>query len=282
MSDDRQQRELAQLLDYLQRTRGLDVSGYKRVALLRRLTKRMRTVGVDGLGAYVDYLEQQLDDSRTELETAYQVLQSTNEELETTHEALHSTVEELETTNEELQSTNKELETMNEELQSMSHELHTINDELRRRSETLNEVSSVLESMFTSLRSGIVVLDRDLRVQVWNHQAEELWGLRSAEVEQMHFLTLDIGLPLERTAQPIRASLAGTLQSHETVLSAVNRRGRAIECKVTILPLVARGSDRPRGVIVLMEEQPVERRTENKRDGVEGATRLTSEHDAVH
>jgi len=200
-------------------------------------------------------LQQLLDDSQVELETAYQELQSTNEELETTNEELHSTVEELETTNEELQSTNEELETMNEELQSTNEELHTINDELRQRSESLNELSTFLESMFTSMRSGIAVLDRDLRVLVWNRQAEELWGVRSTEVEHLNFFSLDIGLPLEQTAQPIRASLAGTLPSYEVMLSAVNRRGRHIVCKTTIFPLIARGSDKPRGVIVMMDEQ---------------------------
>jgi two-component system CheB/CheR fusion protein len=201
-------------------------------------------------------LQQQLDDSQAELETAYQELQSTNEELETTNEELHSTVEELETTNEELQSTNEELETMNEELQSTNEELQTINDELRLRSDSLNELNAFLESMFTSLRSGVAVLDRDLRVLVWNRQAEELWGVRAPEVEQVHFLSLDIGLPLEQIAQPVRACLAGTLDSHEALLPALNRRGRPIVCKTTLCPLVARGSDRPRGVIVLMDEQP--------------------------
>jgi two-component system, chemotaxis family, CheB/CheR fusion protein len=199
-------------------------------------------------------LQAQLDDSQMELETAYQELQSTNEELETTNEELHSTVEELETTNEELQSTNEELETMNEELQSTNEELQTINDELRQRSESLNELSTFLESMFTSLRSGVAVLDRELRVTVWNRQAEELWGVRSEEVEGAHFFGLDIGLPLPRLAQSIRACLAGTTTGHESVLPALNRRGRAITCKVSIFPLVARDADRPRGVIVLMEE----------------------------
>src|SRR5262245_6067197 len=68
-------------------------------------------------------LQEELQRSRQELETAYEELQSTNEELETTNEELQSTVEELETTNEELQSTNEELETMNEELQSTNEEL---------------------------------------------------------------------------------------------------------------------------------------------------------------
>src|SRR5262249_40617927 len=68
-------------------------------------------------------LQEQLEHSKNELETAYEELQSSNEELETTNEELQSTNEELETTNEELQSTNEELETMNEELQSTNEEL---------------------------------------------------------------------------------------------------------------------------------------------------------------
>jgi two-component system CheB/CheR fusion protein len=204
----------------------------------------------------VRQLQQQLDDSQVELETAYQELQSTNEELETTNEELHSTVEELETTNEELQSTNEELETMNEELQSTNEELQTINDELRVRSESLNEVNAFLESMFTSLGSGVVVLDRELRVLVWNRQAEDLWGVRAEEAERASFLDLDIGLPLATLAGPLRACLGGTIESHELLLPALNRRGRAIMCKTTLYPLIGRGSDLPRGVIVMMDEQP--------------------------
>ena len=204
----------------------------------------------------VRQLQQQLDDSQVELETAYQELQSTNEELETTNEELHSTVEELETTNEELQSTNEELETMNEELQSTNEELQTINDELRVRSESLNEVNAFLESMFTSLRSGVVVLDSELRVLVWNRQAEDLWGVRSEEAESASFLSLDIGLPLAPLAQPLRACLAGTLESHESLLPARNRRGRTIVCKTTLYPLLGKGNQEPRGVIVMMDELP--------------------------
>ena len=59
VSEDRQKREheLALLLEYLHRKRGLDLSGYKRVGLLRRLTKRMRSVGIEGYGEYITYLE---------------------------------------------------------------------------------------------------------------------------------------------------------------------------------------------------------------------------------
>lgn len=115
-------------------------------------------------------------DTNRQLEAAYEELQSTNEELETTNEELQSTVEELETTNEELQSTNEELETMNEELQSTNDELHTINDTLSERSGELDDARTFLRSLVDSVHLGMTVVDREMRVVVWNHGCEELWG----------------------------------------------------------------------------------------------------------
>src|SRR5262249_7342746 len=83
-------------------------------------------------------LQEELEHSTRELETAYEELQSTNEELETTNEELQSTIEELETTNEELQSTNEELETTNEELHSTNDELQLVNEALQLRSDELD------------------------------------------------------------------------------------------------------------------------------------------------
>src|SRR5437588_6152337 len=138
-------------------------------------------------------LQRELEHANQELETAYEELQSTNEELETTNEELQSTVEELETTNEELQSTNEELETMNEELQSTNEELQTVNEELRQRSEDLNRANAFLESVLAGVPLGVVVLDADTRVRIWNGRSEDLWGLRSQEVVGEPFLTLDVG-----------------------------------------------------------------------------------------
>src|SRR5262245_30262207 len=199
-------------------------------------------------------LQEELTHSKQELETAYEELQSTNEELETTNEELQSTVEELETTNEELQSTNEELETMNEELQSTNEELQTMNDELRNRSTELNSNNAFLEAVFTSLRSAVVVLDRDLRVQVWNAGALEMWGVRAEEAQGVSFFNLDIGLPVGALHPQLREVLSGTLAHREVTLGATNRRGKTIQCRVSIAPLV--GSDKSvTGVILLMEDE---------------------------
>ncbi len=187
-------------------------------------------------------------------EAAYEELQSTGEELQTTNEELQSTVEELETTNEELQSTNEELETMNEEIQSTNEELQTLNDELHQRTDELGEVNALLGSILSSLRAGVAVVDRELRVIAWNPRAEDLWGIREAEVQGRSIVNLDIGLPVDKLIQPLRGCMSEDAGTSETVVPAVNRRGRRIDCKVTCTPLRGPGREN-RGVIMLMEEQ---------------------------
>jgi two-component system, chemotaxis family, CheB/CheR fusion protein len=202
--------------------------------------------GDDLLGASITF---------TDVTTRHQLqeeLEHSRRELENSYEELQSTVEELETTNEELQSTNEELETTNEELQSTNEELETINDELRQRTLQLNDVNAFLETILSSLRLSVAVLDRSLKVQIWNAQSEEIWGLRSAEAEGEFFLGLDIGLPVDRLKHTLRAALDGRAEREELTLQATNRRGRPITCSVTILPMG--GLEEPSGVILLMQE----------------------------
>jgi len=198
-------------------------------------------------------LQNEVAHAKQELETAYEELQSTNEELETTNEELQSTVEELETTNEELQSANEELETMNEELQSTNNELQSINTELRDRTDELDTMNVFMDSVLASVHLGVVVLDADTRVRIWNGRSEDLWGLRSQEVIGEHFLTLDVGLPVERLASSIRDCIAGSESYGNEIVEAVNRRGRHITCRVTCSALMGLGRGR-HGAILLMEE----------------------------
>jgi two-component system CheB/CheR fusion protein len=217
--------------------------------------------GNDVIGSTVSFhdvtafrrLQDELEQANRQLETAYEELQSTNEELETTNEELQSTVEELETTNEELQSTNEELETMNEELQSTNDELQTINDELQDRTGELDAANGFLEAILTSLRAGVVVLDTELHVRVWNRQAQELWGLRQEEAVGQHFLNLDIGLPTDSLRSLIRRTLTGENGPQEATVGAINRRGRSIEVRVLGSTLRG-GADDTAGIILTMEE----------------------------
>ncbi len=193
-------------------------------------------------------LQRELEYAHRQLETAYEELQSTNEELETTNEELQSTVEELETTNEELQSTNEELETMNEELQSMNDELQVSNDELRERTTQISELNEFMRSILGSLEAGVVVLDEELRVQVWNQRMEELWGVRNDEAMEQFLFNLDIGLPVEDLRPTLRQVLSeeGSDQPVQLV-RAINRRGRSIDVQVTISRCATATTRRPPG-----------------------------------
>jgi two-component system CheB/CheR fusion protein len=197
-------------------------------------------------------VEAELEQARRELQTASLDLQSTVEELETTNEELQSTNEELETTNEELQSTNEELETTNEELQSTNEELETMNEELRERGLALDQVNGFLETILTGLGTAVVVVDRSQVVTLWNQHATDLWGLRTDEVVGQHLLGLDIGLPLEDVRDALRAALLDGDGRTMVVVDAISRRGRALHCRVTCVPL-RDGTDEPTGALLLME-----------------------------
>jgi two-component system, chemotaxis family, CheB/CheR fusion protein len=199
-------------------------------------------------------LRVEVETANRQLELAYEELQSTNEELETTNEELQSTVEELETTNEELQSTNEELETMNEELQSANDELQSANEELRDRTIEITDLNTFMESILGSLEAAVIVVDRDLVVQVWSQQAHELWGLRADETTGHHLLNLDSGLPTAELHPWLRSVITG--QQSAVIgrqLHAVNRRGRGVDLRVTVTTLHGDGEP-PAGALIFMEE----------------------------
>ncbi|HVF90678.1 MAG TPA: CheR family methyltransferase [Blastocatellia bacterium] len=198
-------------------------------------------------------LQRELERSKQEMDSAYEELQSTNEELETTNEELQSTNEELETTNEELQSSNEELETTNEELQSTNQELEIINIELSDRTSELNHTNAFLEAVLRGISSAVIVIDNDMLVTSWNRRSEDMWGLRADEVLGRHFLSLDIGLPVEQLKQPIKACLAKEDDFRELSLEATNRRGKKVNIRATTTPLVG-NPEQVLGAILLIEE----------------------------
>lgn len=144
---------------------------------------------------------------------------------------------------------------MNEELQSTNEELQTINEELRQRTEDLDRANAFLESVFSGLTWGVVVVDRSFAIREWNYRAEDMWGLRADEVGGQSLLNLDIGLPVVQLKEPIRGCLAGEFDRQEVVLAATNRRGRAMECRIWVSPLLGRNPKERVGVILLMEDK---------------------------
>jgi two-component system, chemotaxis family, CheB/CheR fusion protein len=219
-----------------------------------------RTGGIKGVSIiFTDVsaqrrLQQALERTSLEFESTAEQLQSANEELETTNEELQSAVEELETTNEELQASYEELETMNEELQSTNEELQAMNDVARTYTRDLDTVNHLLESIFTGLGGRVIVIDRELTVIYWNKGAEELWGIRSDEAVHAPLAKLDFGLPVESLILPIDRVLAQKSARETVHLAVTNRRGRAVECEVTIAPLMSPEGNDVDGVIIITSD----------------------------
>ena len=81
---------------------------------------------------------------------------------------------------------------------------------------------------------GVVVLNEELYVELWNDVATDLWGLRQDEVQGKHFFGLDIGLPVEQLREPILALLKSPERAAELRIDAINRRGRHIGLRVSL------------------------------------------------
>jgi two-component system CheB/CheR fusion protein len=76
-------------------------------------------------------------------------------------------------------------------------------------------------------------------------------------VEGEHVLALDIGLPLGELRGDLKAAVSGQAERVERVLDAINRRGQALRCRVTIVPLGAPNDAADTGALIMMEPLPV-------------------------
>ena len=141
---------------------------------------------------------------------------------------------------------------MNEELQSMNDELQATNEELRDRTTEITSLNTFMESILGSLGAAVIVVNRDLVVQVWNSEAEDLWGLRELETVGTHLMNLDSGIPTDQLVAPLREVIFDGNSGAERVLDAVNRKGRKVVLRVTVTPLRS-DAEEPAGALMLME-----------------------------
>jgi two-component system CheB/CheR fusion protein len=119
----------------------------------------------------------QISDLRHELASTKETLQTIIEEQEATNEEMRAALEEVQSSNEELQSTNEELETAKEELQSTNEELNTLNEELANRNRELTRMHDDLNNLFANIHVPVIVLDRALKIRLFNPVAEKLLNL---------------------------------------------------------------------------------------------------------
>lgn len=143
-----------------------------------RASEELR-IATDGKTQPGANLEQELRETRHDLQGSIDELQAANEELAAANE-------EAQSANEELQSTVEELHTAKEETQSLNEELHTVNAELTRKLETFERATDDLVNLMNNIEVATIFLDGQLRVKRFTPQARNV----------AHLLDADIGRPL--------------------------------------------------------------------------------------
>ena len=84
---------------------------------------------------------------------------------------------------EELQSLNEELETSKEEVQTSNEELIIVNQELFDRNEQLNLSRLYAESIVTTIREPLIILNKELKVRSANRAFYDKFQVTEDETE---------------------------------------------------------------------------------------------------
>ena len=146
---------------------------------------------------------------RQELDATKSYLQSVIEAQEAGNEELTAANEEIISSNEELQSTNEELETAKEELQATNEELTTVNEELQCRIAISAQLSDDLTNLMDAVNIPTVLLDRALLIRRFSPSAQNLFRLISSDIGRpIGDFKLKINVPdLEPLLQQVIQSL---------------------------------------------------------------------------
>ena len=139
---------------------------------------------------YVSSLQEELQETKYNLQLALEDQETTNEELQSS--------------NEELLSANEELQSSNEELQSVNEELHTLNTEHQLKIRELLELNDDLNNYFRSVDIGQIFLDNDLHIRKFN----------PASAKMINFIDSDIGRPISHISNNIL---------HETLMEDIHQ-----------------------------------------------------------
>ncbi len=126
--------------------------------------------------ASIQQLEKELLQTREDM-------RSITEDMEAANEELQSANEELQSSNEEMQSLNEELETSKEELQSTNEELIIVNQELLDKQEQLNAARYYSDSIVTTIREPLIILDKSLRIKTANASFYKKFNIEEHDTE---------------------------------------------------------------------------------------------------
>ncbi len=157
-------------------------------------------------------LEQELDSTRTELQSAIRNLEVSSEEQKAINEEALSV-------NEEFQSANEELLTSKEELQSLNEELTALNNQLQETLERQRTTSNDLQNILYSTDVATIFLDARLNIRFFTPATKLLFSV----------IPSDVGRPLaDLTSLAADSTL---LADASTVLSTLVPIEREIEAQ---------------------------------------------------
>ena len=181
-------------------------------------------------------LEQELEATKTELQSAIRNLETSSEEQQAVNEEALSV-------NEEYQSTNEELLTSKEELQSLNEELTALNSQLQETLEQQRTTSNDLQNILYSTDVATLFLDTNLNIRFFTPATRSLFNV----------IPGDIGRPLadlkSLSADSALASDARTvLQAHAPIEREIETQSGAWFVR-RILPYRTH-DDRVEGVVI--------------------------------
>lgn len=175
-------------------------------------------------------LEQELAESRLNLEAAIERSASSDENMQSF--------------NEEQQSANEEMQSANEELQSVNEELHTINKEYQVTNAQLTELNDDLNNYFRSNVNGQLFVDRDLLLKKYSPGAVKHINIRES----------DIGRPLSNITTNIKfETLIDDIKQVMADEETITREAEAANGKiyqVMTMPYIRKHSKKSDGAVI--------------------------------
>nr|MBA3985657.1 PAS domain-containing protein [Flavobacteriales bacterium] len=135
----------------------------------------------------INTIQKQKEQLEKELSHTREDMRSVTEDMEAANEELQSANEELQSSNEEMQSLNEELETSREEIQSTNEELIIVNQELLDKQSELNASRHYAESIVTTIRHPLIILDKTLRIKTANASFYKVFNAEVDDTEGQLF-----------------------------------------------------------------------------------------------
>lgn len=111
-----------------------------------------------------------------------QELKDTKENLQALIEEVESSNEELQSSNEEIISSNEELQSTNEELQSLNEELHTVNAEHQLKIRELIDLNDDMNNYFRNSDIGQILVDRKMIIRKFTPIATKQVNLIAGDI----------------------------------------------------------------------------------------------------